>query len=68
MLSCSIDAHEGQNVATVDLPGAFIQTNMPDDEPDVHVMMEGRIAELLEKINPPTYHQYVHKHRGKLII
>jgi len=68
MLSCAIDTHEGRDVATVDIPGAFLQTEMQEDEPDVHVVMEGKIAELLEKIHPPTYHEYVHKHRGKSVI
>ena len=64
MLTCVIDAAEQRDVATVDIPGAFLQTEQPNDE-DVHVMLEGRMAELLAKIHPPTYQEYVHQHRGQ---
>lgn len=30
MLSCVIDAKEGRDVATVDIPGAFMQADMDD--------------------------------------
>jgi hypothetical protein len=36
MLSCVIDASEGRDVATVDIPGAFMQADMDDD---VHVVL-----------------------------
>ena len=41
MLTCMIDAFEGRDVATVDIPGAFLQTKMPNDERVVRVMLEG---------------------------
>ena len=68
IMTCVIDAFEHRDVATADLPGAFLQTKVPDDEPDVHVMIEGRMAELLAKISPETYQKYVHKHRGQSMI
>ena len=30
MLSCVIDAKEGSDMATVDIPGAFMQADMED--------------------------------------
>jgi hypothetical protein len=68
IMTCVIDAFERRDVATVDIPGAFLQTKMPDDEDDVHVMIDGRMAELLAKISPETYSRYVHKHRGQSLI
>ena len=68
MLSCMIDAYEERDVATVDIPGAFLQTKMPDDEEDVHVVLDGRMAELLAKISPETYQKYVHHRRGQAYI
>ena len=41
IISCIIDAMEGRYVATVDIPGAFMQT---DQEDLVHVKLEGRMA------------------------
>ena len=68
MLTCMIDAYENRDVATVDIPGAFLQTKMPDDEEDVHVMLDGRMAELLAKISPETYQKYIHHRRGQAYI
>jgi len=44
-MNCMIDAFEHRDVATVDIPGAFLQTRMPEDERDVHVILDGRMAE-----------------------
>ena len=68
MLTCMIDAFEGRDVATVDIPGAFLQTKLPKDEKDVHVVLDGRMTELLAKICPKTYQEYVHKKRGQAYI
>jgi hypothetical protein len=68
LLTCMIDAFEGRDVATVDIPGAFLQTKMPEDEEDVHVILDGRMAELLAKIAPDTYQEYVYHRRGQAYI
>ena len=65
MLSCMIDAYERRDVATADIPGAFVQTKWPKGETDVHVMLDGEMAMLLAKIDPPTYQEYVHHRRGE---
>ena len=56
LLSCVIDAKERRNVATVDIPGAFMQG---DQDETVHMRLEGTLAELLTKCDPNLYHQYV---------
>ena len=68
MLTCMIDTYEGRDVATVDIPGAFLQTKMPKDEKDVHVILDGRMAELLAKIAPETYQEYIHQRQGQAYI
>ena len=68
MLTCMIDVFERRDVATVDIPGAFIQTKMPKDEKDVHVVLDGHMAELLAKIAPETYQEYIHQRRGQAYI
>ena len=68
MLTCMIDAFEKRDVATVDIPGAFLQTKMPKEEKDVHVILDGRMAELLAKIAPETYQEYVSQKRGQAYI
>ena len=67
-LTCMIDAYEKRDVAMADIPGAFLQTKMPKDEEDVHVMLDGRMAELLAKISPETYQKYIHHWRGQAYI
>ena len=37
MLSCMIDAMEGQEVATADIPGAFLQTDY--NKGDIHIKL-----------------------------
>eukprot|EP00804_Cyclotella_cryptica_P027764 CCRYP_009202-RA/>CCRYP_009202-RA protein AED:0.72 eAED:0.12 QI:0/-1/0/1/-1/1/1/0/1137 len=68
IMTCVIDAHEGRDAATLDIPGAFLQTKMPKDEDVVHVVLDGRMAELLAKISPETYQEYVHHKREQAYI
>ena len=68
MLTCMIDAYERRDVATVDIPGAFLQTKLPEEDEDVHVVLDGRMAELLAKVSPETYQEYVYHRRGQAYI
>jgi hypothetical protein len=56
MLSCTIDALERRDVATVDIPGAFMQADMDEL---VHMRLEGTMAELLVKLDPKLYRSKV---------
>jgi len=47
MLSCVIDAKEGRDEATVDIPGAFMQADMEDT---VHMKLEGKMAEFWSEL------------------
>ena len=50
MISAVIDALEERDMATVDIPGAFMQADIDEV---VHVKFEGEIAEmLLVKLDP----------------
>ena len=53
MLLCMIDAMEGLEVATADIPGAFLQTDY--DKGDIHIKLEGDMVALLEDIDPEYY-------------
>lgn len=48
-----ISAKEERDVASVDIPGAFLQTELNDNK--VHIRIEGRVAELLAMIGPKLY-------------
>jgi hypothetical protein len=49
MLSCMIDATKLRDVATCDIPGAFMQSKM---ECKVIMKLEGLMADIIRKIDP----------------
>ena len=65
LLSCVIDAKERRDVATVDIPGAFMQ-GVQDET--VHMHLEGTLAELLTKCDPKLYRQYVVTENNKPVL
>ncbi|VEU38525.1 unnamed protein product [Pseudo-nitzschia multistriata] len=64
MLSCMMDAYEGRDVATADIPGAFLQTS--DDSGETHLRLEGVMLKLLAEIDPSRYDKHIKTdHRGR---
>ena len=59
-----INTAEQHNVATVDIPSTFMQADMDEL---VHIKLEGKMVDLLDKIKPKLYHKYVLIKRGKPI-
>ena len=55
-IQCTIFAHEQLDVASCDIPGAFLQA----DNPDIVLMhLDGILAELLVKVAPKLYRKYI---------
>ena len=66
LLSCVIDAIERRHVATCDIPGAFMQSNMKTETSErVTIKLEGLMAQLLLKISPNDYEEYTEIENGK---
>jgi hypothetical protein len=65
MLSTTIDAMEDRDVATVDIPGAFVQADIDEV---VHVRFRGEIAEMLVRMDPKLYRKYVRDENGKSVL
>ncbi|KAG7356172.1 enoyl-CoA hydratase [Nitzschia inconspicua] len=63
-LTCIIDVLEKRDVATVDIPGAFMQADIDEL---IHVKLEGETAVLLVRIDP-TYQQFLTYENGKPVI
>ena len=63
-ITCLIDAKEGRDIATCDVPGAFMHADIDEV---IHLRLEGEIAELLLKVDP-SYSRYVTKENGKTVI
>ncbi len=59
ILTCMIDAKENQDVATIDIPNAFIQTVVEDSKDMVIIQIQGLMVDILEKIEPHIYGPYV---------
>jgi hypothetical protein len=64
-LSCTIDAKEGRDVATADIPGAFMQTDM---DTTVHVRLSGPLATLLTRVDPKKYKKFLTDEGGKPVM
>ena len=54
MMTCLIDAIEERVVGIVDIPGAFLQCDMPAGDV-THIKLVGAMADLLIKIDPKLY-------------
>jgi hypothetical protein len=63
MINATIDVY----VATVDIPGAFLQTEQDDDK-IIHVKLPAEMASLLAEINPEKYKPYLCTEGGKPLI
>ena len=56
MMSCAIDAKENRYVAAADIPGAFLHADMDEE---LYMLLEGKIADLIVKLNPKLYRKYI---------
>ncbi len=50
LLSCIIDAEEGRDVAVIDIPNAFIQMQVEDEEDMAIIKIRGVIMDILVQI------------------
>ena len=56
MITASIDTHERRNVATIDIPGAFLHAY---NNKETIMLLRGRLAELMVQVDPQIYQKYV---------
>ena len=57
MITAAIDAKEERDIACIDIPNAFIQTDMEGKK--VIMKLRGEFAELLVTISPQLYRPFV---------
>ncbi|CAJ1933114.1 unnamed protein product [Cylindrotheca closterium] len=68
--TCAIDAHEGRDIMTVDVPNAFIQTYMPEakeGEDRIYMKITGMMVQILIDM-ALEYRKYVVLENGKQVI
>jgi hypothetical protein len=71
MLTAIVDAKEGRDVMTCDIPNAFIQTKLPnieDCEERVIMKITGVLVDLLVDISPEVYAPYVVTDKHKRVL
>ena len=54
-ITATIDAHEGRDVETVNLPGTFLHTDVDPADETTFIVLRGELAELMERVNPKLY-------------
>ncbi len=59
LLTSIVDAHKGRDVAVIDIPNAFIQTQVDDAKDCVIIRITGVIVDWLVKVEPKVYASYV---------
>jgi hypothetical protein len=59
-LTSVIDAKEGRDIATVDIPGAFLHSDIDEL---IHLQLNGAMADLLVRVNPDKYQKFIVKDR-----
>ena len=59
LLSCIIDAEEERDVAVIDIPNAFIQTQVEDEKYMSFIKICGVLVNILLEIAPYVYKSHV---------
>jgi hypothetical protein len=65
-ITAVMDAHEGQDVACVGIPGAFLHADLDED---IIMILKGQLAKLIVQVAPNLYREYISVDRkGKAIL
>ena len=56
IVTTAIDAHEGRDVATMDIPVAYLHAK---NDGHIIMLLQGKMVELLVKLQPELYRKYV---------
>jgi hypothetical protein len=56
MITATIHAHKCRNVATIDIPGAFLHAY---NDKDTFMLLRGCLAKLMVQVNPTLYRKHV---------
>ena len=59
MVSCLMDAMDARKVITVDIPGAFLQGDWPQDKHPEYIMFEGIMVDMICEINTSYYDKII---------
>ena len=67
MITCAVDAYERRKTMSMDIPNAYIQTDVPIQEKGERIIMKvrGKLVDWLVELDPATYLSYVVIERGQ---
>jgi hypothetical protein len=70
MLTATIDAKEGRDVMTADIPNAFVQTDIEDQKEGERIIMKirGILVDMLVELDPDLYGPYVTYERNEKVL
>ena len=68
LLTGVIEAKEQRNVITLDVPNAFIQTYLENEEERIILVLRGKAAEILIGLAPEVYKEYAHTEKEKTVL
>ena len=56
MITGVVDAHEGRDIATMDIGSAYLTA---DNDEETIMVLRGKLAEMMTRVNPDLYRPYV---------
>ena len=59
LLTATINAEEGRDIMTVDIPNAFVQTELDLKQDQILMKVRGMLVDMLVDINPEIYKAFV---------
>jgi hypothetical protein len=59
LLTATIDAEEGRDVMTVDIPNAFVRTKLDNNQEKIIMKIRGILVDMLIEIYPEMYGSYI---------
>ena len=65
LITSCIDNAKERNVAVEDIPCSFLSTDMDDI---IHMVLHGRLSELMAQLNPSIYQKYVRVENGQKVL
>ena len=63
-----IDAHEGRDNMTADIPNAFIQVPMLEKDEKVIMKITGKLVDILVNMHPEEYEEYVVYEKSRKVL
>ena len=59
LLTATIEAEEGRDIMTCDIPNAFVQTEIPEGNDRIFMKIRGAVVDMLLEMAPAIYKDYV---------